>query len=931
MTNPTVFISYSHKDEAWKDRLVTHLGVLQQEGILDLWDDRRIGAGEDWYHKIEEAITRASVAVLLVSADFLTSNFILSEEIPSLLERRDKEGLRIYPIIIKPCAWKQVKWLTRMNLRPKYGRPILGGSEFQIETDLTAIADEIAGIIGPIAEMSESKGYIPLGPEKIALAKLPSTNPELFGRDKELKILDEVWDNTGTNIICFVAWGGVGKTALVNTWLSKMRLDNFRGAERIFGWSFYSQGAAEGKQASADQFIASALKWFGDPEPDAGSPWEKGERLAEFVRLQKTLLILDGLEPLQHPFREEEGRIRDPGLQSLVRELANYNPGLCVITTRLDVDDLKGFTGTSVENKHLEHLSDEAGMELLKYLGVKGADDVIKQAVRDFDGHALALMLLGTYLSIVYKGDVEKRDRIAKLTKEKKYGGHARQVMESYEVWLKDQPELDILRIMGLFDRPAESGAIEVLRAAPPIKGLTTKLTDLSLEDWQFALNNLRKAGLLAKEDQVMPDALDCHPLIREHFCDELKENNPEAWKEAHYRLYEYFKNQAKEYPDTIEEMSPLYAAVAHGCQAGRHQDAMDEVYWRRIQRRNAFFNTKKLGAFGADLVAISGFFYSRWDKPVAGLTEDYKGYVLNQAGLYLLALGRLKEAAQPLQTAVEAYIALGDWKKAAPTVGNLSELYLTIGDLAPALGYANKSVDLADRSGDASWRMAMRTTMADALHQTGRQSEAESLFRVAEEMQKDRQPESPTLYSLWGFRYCDLLLSQGKYQEVLSRASETITIAKTLSGSLSLLDIALDYLSLGRGHLLQALQEGSQDFTQAVEHLNQAVDGLRQAGRQDYLPRSLLARAEQYRVKGKFDKSQHDIEEAMTIAERGEMGLHQADCHLEYARLYLAMGKKEDARKCLNIAKEMVDKMGYHRRDKDLKEIEEQLDHPAN
>ncbi|MGB3460217.1 MAG: TIR domain-containing protein [Halobacteriota archaeon] len=925
MTSPTVFISYSHKDEAWKDRLVTHLGVLQQAGLLDLWDDRRIGAGGNWYQKIEDAIARASVAVLLVSADFLTSKFIHSKEIPDLLERRDKEGLRIYPVIIRPCAWKHVKWLARMNLRPKDGRPIQGGSDFQVETDLAAIADEIAGIIGPIAEMPESEGYVPLGPEKISLAKLPSTNPELFGRDKELKMLDEVWDNTSTNIITLVAWGGVGKTALVNTWLSKMRQDNFRGAERVFGWSFYSQGAAEAKQASADQFIASALKWFGDLEPDAGSPWEKGERLAEFVRNQKTLLILDGLEPLQHPFSGEVGRIRDPGLQSLVRELANHNPGLCVITTRLNVDDLKDFTGTTAEKIPLEHLSDEAGMELLKYLGVKGADDELKQAVREFDGHALALMLLGTYLSIVYKGDVEKRDRIAKLTKEKKYGGRVRQMMESYEIWFKDQPELDILRMMGLFDRPAEGGAIEVLRAAPPIKGLTTKLTDLSHEDWQFALNNLRKAGLLAKEDPAMPDTLDCHPLIREHFGDELKQNNPEVWHEAHSRLYEYYKNQAKEYPDTIEEMSPLYAAVAHGCQAGRYQEAMEDVFLRRIRRRGEAFNIKKLGAFGADLVAISGFFDSLWDKPVAGLTEADKAFILNEAGFDLRALGRLKEAAQPMKAALEMYIAQEDWRKAAIVAGNLSELYLTIGDIALALEYANQSIDLADRSGDAFQRMDKRTAMADALHQAGRQSEAEYLFRKAEEMQKDRQPK-PTMYSLPGFRYCDLLLSQGKYQEVLSRASETIKIAKTLSGSLSLWDIALDYLSLGRGHLLHALQEDSLDFTQAAEHLNQAVDGLRQSGSQDHLPRGLLARAELYRVKGEFERVQHDIKEAMTIAERGEMGLHQADCHLEYARLYLAMRDKDRAREHLAIARKMVEQMGYHRRDHEVKELEAML-----
>ncbi len=147
MTKPTVFISYSHKDEKWKDRLVTHLGVLKKEGLLDMWDDRRIGAGEDWHQEIKKAMASARVAVLLVSADFLTSNFILGEEVPNLLERREKEGIHIFPIILRPCAWKYVKWLARMNLRPKDGKPITSGDENQIETELAAIADEIADIV----------------------------------------------------------------------------------------------------------------------------------------------------------------------------------------------------------------------------------------------------------------------------------------------------------------------------------------------------------------------------------------------------------------------------------------------------------------------------------------------------------------------------------------------------------------------------------------------------------------------------------------------------------------------------------------------------------------------------------------------------------------------------------------------------------------
>ena len=138
MTSPTVFISYSHKDEAWKDRLVSHLGVPH---LLDLWDDRRIGAGEDWEKEIEEAMAKANVAILLVSRHFLTSNFILKKEVPRLMERREKEGVRIFPIIAEPCAWKQVKWLSRMNLRPKDGEPLSGGNEHQIDTDLVAIAE----------------------------------------------------------------------------------------------------------------------------------------------------------------------------------------------------------------------------------------------------------------------------------------------------------------------------------------------------------------------------------------------------------------------------------------------------------------------------------------------------------------------------------------------------------------------------------------------------------------------------------------------------------------------------------------------------------------------------------------------------------------------------------------------------------------------
>ncbi len=126
---------------------------------------------------------------------------------------------------------------------------------------------------------------------------------------------------------------------------------------------------------------------------------------------------------------------------------------------------------------------------------------------------------------------------------------------------------------------------------------------------------------------------------------------------------------------------------------------------------------------------------------------------------------------------------------------------------------------------------------------------------------------------------------------------------------------------------MAEAQQEGRGDFSKAAENLNQAVDGLRQAGTQDHVPLGLLARAALYRVRGDFDRARRDLDEAMTIAERGGMGLHQADGHLESARLYLAMGEKAEAREHVAIAKESIGRMGYRRRDGEVAELEGRLE----
>ena len=146
-TRDQLFISYSHKDEAWKDRLLTQLHVLELEGVFHVWEDRQIATGDEWKPEIEKSMAAASLGILLVSADFLTSKFIRGEEVPRLMKQRIEQGLRIFPIIVRPCPWQAVDWLAKLQVRPKDGKPLASFKGYKVEENLTNMALEIANLL----------------------------------------------------------------------------------------------------------------------------------------------------------------------------------------------------------------------------------------------------------------------------------------------------------------------------------------------------------------------------------------------------------------------------------------------------------------------------------------------------------------------------------------------------------------------------------------------------------------------------------------------------------------------------------------------------------------------------------------------------------------------------------------------------------------
>jgi hypothetical protein len=841
---PLIFISYSHKDEpnpagpgedAWLSYVQSFLQPAMKYAAFELWTDEDIPGGDEWKEHIRAKLAVCDICILLVSRHSLNSHYCIDIEVETIRQRQRREPVHIYPIMLTPVPRTALAPIRHLNLKPKNGKPLSAFEKPDRDAAMSAIADEIAAMLGkkpedatppPIgarlrfdvaadsspAPCGEGKGRpswvgvepsdttVPHGttphpvpppqggresarlpfvnlapmtppppqllrpPSIVHITGLPETAYErLVGRDAELERLDTAWADRNTNIISLVAEGGAGKSALVNEWLKRMQADNYRGAEVVLGWSFYSQGSKE-RATSAEPFLNWALGRLGI-KIETTSATAKGEAIAEALARRRVLLVLDGVEPLQHGLGTQQGELKDLGLRALLRRLAAMPPteahGLVVLTSRLAVKDIARWKDGAAPVLDVEQLSDEAGAALLRDNGVWGTDRELRAAARAFGGHPLALGLLASFLKETQFGDVRRRDHIRELLDdpENPRHDHARRVMESYDTeWLAGQPVPHaIMHMVGLFDRPASGDRLAALRRKPAIPGLTDAIVNLDEGGWRRAITRLRDVRLLVPKDPRAPDALDAHPLVREWFGRRLEETNPEAWRAAHGRLYEHLRDTTREgRTPTLEALAPLYQAIPHGCRAGRHQAALDNIYKDRICRRRAdrqieYYSFGMLGAYGSDLAAMSWFFEKPYGTPATALTAEARSWVLGCAAHALRARGRLGEALAADRAGLRMDKEAKDWSNAAVSASNLSQAETLVGEVAVAVATAEQSVEYADKSGNEFLMLLVRATHADALHAAGRPEEAERLFADAERRHKARHPANPLLYSLQG------------------------------------------------------------------------------------------------------------------------------------------------------------------------------------
>lgn len=936
-----LFVSYAHKGEMRKDRLLTALAPYKRIGLIETWNDREIDAGDDWEAEINEAMENAHAAIFILDEYFLASSFCLDNEVGYFLQRHRNEGALILFVFADYCGWKAFDFISKFQIVPGDDKPVVA---FRPHSKAyTDVAEKIEQALRKHRKEHGLPQRAALSPTVAStqpatyslaalLAKLPGATTHLFGRENELEQINSWKDHKG--VFLWVADGGWGKSALVRWWLEQQ---DWPAGTHFFGHSFYSQGS-HNQATSSRSFLLDALKQLRVQHEINAADDELGRLLAETIAQAPTVLVLDGIEPLQQLSKDEKlnGMVKDRGLAALLEGLAR-KPGqaLCLASSRLPIPDAAIADGNYFKEKTLGLLPPDGALKLLRQRGVRGDDDELGAMTERCGYHPLALVLAAEFChTFLQDRAAEFLQRAWQLKPGEK---HAATIMAWFDSALAEEHQAldrELARILGLFDRPAPWGALLALKQVAPIHSLTAALHDADEASIMESLARLSQWGLLNADLTQREPELDAHPLVREHFGALLEQDEPQAWQSAHSVLFDWFqKLPTKWQPDTLEELEPLYRAVGHGCKAGRYLTVLDKVYRQRIHRNDGY-GLFHLGSFSTDLVALANFFPQGWDQPplvdtvLPGehLDELARTWLLSVVAPNLAALTRLEEALVVRRREQQVWRVTKSWSNLSNSSVGVAELLIPLGRWKEAETASREALGAAAYITDKTQRwtctMAALTHLGRTLHSQGRLNEALLSFKQAESILVRNEPKTPHLYGIPSYHYAQLLLERTSkkrcWRDVLERGRAALKIDKRLK---RLNALALDHCTIGQASSILGKPE-------AKESMEQAVATMQRAGSGDDQPAMHLVRADYQRSLPNFPDAWADHEAAHAIASRGNMRTYLAECALLAGNLCLDEALVPKAAAQYATAAQLIHEDSYGRRYTELHLLHARLLH---
>lgn len=743
-----------------------------------------------------------------------------------------------------------------------------------------------ARAVPPLLRPDVAEDAVPPTADRVGNAPLPLD--EWVGRDTAVARLDGAWQDGECLVAALVGFGGEGKSSLARHWMDR-RPDRggAGGSGLVFWWSFT-------ERASADDFLEAALDFVSGgrvPADRFADSRARAEAVGSLLDRQPCLFVLDGMEVMQEQRGDDYGTLVSPDLRDFLTFFAT--PGhssFCLITTRAPVFDLTRF----VTYRHIDvgSLPEASGVALLERLGVHGSSSALGQVVRDWDGHALTLSMIGAYLTRRFQGDVRRMAALPPPDPTLSRDEKVRRLLREYDACLSDA-EREVLIRFSVLRTPVETAVFESL--------LVGEAGDA--QSVRRALAHLTAARVVRTE---VSGRSRVHPLVRDYYQGRTAADD--ARRALHRAALDYYLSVAGPAPEpgsvsTLDPLLPVVEAVHHACLAGAHEQACGLIHDRLYEGARGLI-TRELNAYETVLSCFTDLFPGGElrREPLVD-ARDSRGWVLHEVATCLQLLGRLSESAAVMRRAVRAHLAVGHWHEAAVSCQNQAELHLGLGSLPQAEAIVAEAYRLAERAGDREDVLVAATLAGTLEHYQGRNAQAAASFASALDIARESTPV-PALYSTSGLRYADHLRAVGNADEASRVHTINLGICRTARWTA---DAAACLIGLGD------LALDREETETARELFDEAYTLARGITRRDVLISSLLARCRLADATGRALDARDDAAQALAMAVSGGYRIAEADARLVLARIHHVAGDLSAAWDELSRAEEGSLAIGYH------------------
>jgi tetratricopeptide (TPR) repeat protein len=867
-----VFISYSHKDEGWADKVLRQR--LDDAGFKVCIDYRDFEAGKMALLNMQDAAKQSKHVVLVLTRNWLNSEWSLFEALMGGTE--DPAGLqkKLIPLLCEDGIQKDINPFIAMRTWVDFTRKDREDIAWRQLFDALGKPDASIPAKPKPSHWFYGHRYGDLA--------------TFTGRETELKMLNEWLRNDKDNLLMLRALGGFGKSALAWTWFNRVDREQWQTA---VWWSFYE------KESGFESFLSETLKHLGVEVKQSAR--QQVNDLLEAMRGTNILIVLDGFERLLRQYgrmdaalvSDDEDAEVDPSqrdcssplTETFLRGLSGVGmKSKVLMTTRLCPRVLESADGKLLKGCREEPLAAFSPEDAVTYFHkeeIKARRDEILALCAAYGYHPLSLSLLVGLINEDHeqRGDIEAVKNLEIFEDVRARRHHV--LERAYESLAPERR--DLLSKISCFRGSMEYAVLKKV---------------LPSADLEAALLDLRKRGLLQYVSPLLVGEgagvrYDMHPIVRHYAYDRLTTAKRRG---VHKRLAKYFYAIPEpEEIETLEDLTPAIELYHHLVRAGNLDEAF-ELFRDRLQRPLYF----QMGAFYIIIELLSDLEIS------ADLEESAIAWKLGTLGNAYGRSGQPRLAVSFFEKASEKYGLISRKHDVILGLGNIALQQILLGNLAAAKSKLQLMIELSEKNKNVWCEAIGHQELGHLLSYNGNWQEAEQEFDSAYNLfDKLKKIQSQSI--VMAYRALHTLLMTRDFSR--SKSFDSVTAIEFAQQSLDLTkeesrqhyahphDYILAHWLLGAAYC------ANNNLTLAEENLFKALDLCRQINSVDAEADILLDLARLRYAQGDFKDAQEKASEALTITERSGYVLQGADVNLFLAQY--ALEQEEDKVKAKEYA----------------------------